>query len=60
MDGSKEAGFAEQVRRQIELDFRAIKTVMQMDVLRCKSPDMVRKEFAVHLLAYTHPITHNS
>ena len=39
-------------RWQIELDFRAIKTVMQMDVLRCKSPDMVRKEIAVHLLAY--------
>ncbi len=27
-------------------------TVMQMDVLRCKSPQMVRKEIAVHLLAY--------
>jgi len=39
-------------RWQIELDFRAIKTVMQMDVLRCKSPQMVRKEIAVHLLAY--------
>jgi hypothetical protein len=39
-------------RWQIELDFRAIKSVMQMDVLRCKSPDMVRKEIAVHLLAY--------
>jgi hypothetical protein len=39
-------------RWQIELDFRAIKTVMQMDVLRCKSPEMVRKEIAVHLLAY--------
>jgi hypothetical protein len=39
-------------RWQIELDFRAIKTVMQRDVLRCKSPDMVRKEIAVHLLAY--------
>jgi hypothetical protein len=39
-------------RWQVELDFRAIKTVMQMDVLRCKSPDMVRKEIAAHLLAY--------
>ncbi len=39
-------------RWQIELDFRAIKTVMQMDVLRCKSPEMARKEIAVHLLAY--------
>ncbi len=39
-------------RWQIELDLRAIKTVMQMDVLRCKSPQMVKKEIAVHLLAY--------
>jgi hypothetical protein len=39
-------------RWNIELDFRSIKTVMQMDVLRCKSPDMVRKEVAAHLLAY--------
>ena len=39
-------------RWQIELDLRSIKSVMQMDVLRCKSPEMVRKEIAVHLLAY--------
>ncbi len=39
-------------RWQIELDFRSIKTVMQMDILRCKSPEMIRKEIAVHLLAY--------
>ena len=39
-------------RWQIELDFRSIKTVMQMEILRCKSPEMVRKEIAVHLLAY--------
>ena len=39
-------------RWQIELDFRSIKTVMQMEVLRCKSPEMVQKEIAVHLLAY--------
>jgi len=26
--------------------------VMQMEVLRCKSPQMVQKEIAVHLLAY--------
>jgi hypothetical protein len=39
-------------RWQVELDLRAIKTVMQMDILRCKSPDMVLKELAVHLLAY--------
>ena len=39
-------------RWQVELDLRSIKTVMQMGVLRCKSPDMVKKEIAVHLLAY--------
>lgn len=39
-------------RWQVELDLRSIKTVMQMDVLRCKSPGMVKKEIAVHLLAY--------
>jgi hypothetical protein len=39
-------------RWQIELDFRAIKTVMQMEVLRCKRPEMIRKEIAAHLLAY--------
>ena len=39
-------------RWQVELDLRSIKTVMQMDVLRCKRPEMVRKEIAVHLLAY--------
>lgn len=39
-------------RWNIELDFRAIKCVMQMDVLRCKTPEMVRKEIWMHLLAY--------
>lgn len=36
----------------VELDFRHIKITMQMDVLRCKSPQMVRKELLCHLLAY--------
>lgn len=40
------------LRWQVELDLRSIKSVMQMDVLRCKSPQMVRKEIAVHLAAY--------
>lgn len=39
-------------RWQIESDLRSIKMVMQMGVLRCKSPQMVEKEIAVHLLAY--------
>lgn len=39
-------------RWYIELDLRSIKSVMQMDILRCKTPPMVRKEIATHLLAY--------
>ena len=39
-------------RWQVELDIRSIKTVMQIDALRCKSPQMVAKEIAAHLLAY--------
>src|SRR5947209_6637164 len=35
-----------------EVDTRSIKSVMQMDVLRCKTPEMVRKEIWAHLLAY--------
>jgi putative transposase len=39
-------------RWHAELDIRSIKIVMQMDVLRCKSPEMAEKEIWVHLLAY--------
>jgi hypothetical protein len=35
-----------------EVDIRTIKATMQMDVLRCKSPEMVHKEIWAHLLAY--------
>ena len=35
-----------------ELDIRAIKCTMGMDELRCKSPEMVRKEIWTCLLAY--------
>jgi len=45
---------AELYRRRwmAELDIRAIKCTMGMDVLRCKSPAMVRKEIWTCLLAY--------
>jgi hypothetical protein len=36
----------------VELRLRDIKTTMQMDVLRGKSPDVVHKEILMHLLAY--------
>jgi hypothetical protein len=39
-------------RWHAELNLRSIKTVMQMDVLRCQTPEMVRKEIWIHLLAY--------
>jgi len=39
-------------RWDIELDFRYLKTRMQMDVLRGQTPAMVRKEIYCHLLAY--------
>jgi len=35
-----------------EVDIRSIKCTMQMDVLRCKTPEMVHKEIWTHLLAY--------
>jgi len=35
-----------------ELDVRTLKTNMDMEMLRTKSPEMVRKEIAVHLLGY--------
>ncbi len=35
-----------------EVDIRSIKSTMQMDILRCKTPEMVRKEIWAHLLAY--------
>jgi hypothetical protein len=39
-------------RWHIELDLRAIKSVLQMEMMRCKTPDMVAKEVAVHFLGY--------
>jgi hypothetical protein len=39
-------------RWHVELDLRAIKQTMNMSVLRCKTPAMVRKEIWMHLLAY--------
>jgi hypothetical protein len=35
-----------------EVDIRSIKSTMQMDILRCKTPEMVEKEIWTHLLAY--------
>ena len=35
-----------------ELDLRSIKVTLQMDMLRCKTPERVRKEIWTHVLAY--------
>lgn len=39
-------------RWNVELFFRDIKTTMGMDILKCKSPDMVLKEIIMHFIAY--------
>lgn len=40
------------LRWQAELYLRSLKTVLQMDHLRCKNPHRVRNEFFMHLLGY--------
>ncbi len=39
-------------RWNVELDLRTIKVTLHMDDLRCKTPEMVRREILVHWLAY--------
>ncbi len=39
-------------RWDVELFFRDIKTTLGMDILRCKSPEMIRKEIIMHFIAY--------
>ena len=39
-------------RWNIELHFAQIKTLLEMDTLRCQSPAMVEKELQIHLIAY--------
>jgi hypothetical protein len=40
------------LRWQAELNLRSLKTHLEMDYLSCKSPAMLRREFATYLLAY--------
>ena len=51
IDG-KQIGNLFERRWEGEVDIRSIKSTMQMDILRCKTPDMVHKEIWTHLLAY--------
>ena len=39
-------------RWQVELDIRSLKTHMQMEHLKWKSPSMVRKEIYAHIISY--------
>jgi len=39
-------------RWNAELDLRSLKRTLQMDILRCKTPELVRKEIWTHVLAY--------
>jgi Transposase DDE domain len=39
-------------RWNIELDLACIKTTLGLDVLRCRTPEMIEKELWVYLLAY--------
>lgn len=49
---------AEELRRlygerwNVELHFAQLKTTLSLDVLRCQSPEMIRKELQIHLIAY--------
>ena len=51
IDG-KQIGDLFERRWEGEVDIRAIKSTMQMGILRCKTPDMIHKEIWIHLLAY--------
>ncbi len=51
IDG-KQIGALYEHRWEGEVDIRSIKCTMQMDILRCKTPEMVHKEIWTHLLAY--------
>lgn len=39
-------------RWNAELDLRNLKQTMHMEILRCKTPELVRKEIWTHILAY--------
>lgn len=39
-------------RWQVELHFAQIKTLLAMDVLRCKSPELIEREVAMQRIAY--------
>ncbi len=48
----EELGALFRERWNAELDLRSVKQTLQMDILRCKTPELVRKEIWTHILAY--------
>ncbi len=52
IDKAAELGGLYRQRWHAELDLRSLKSEMRMEMVRTKSPEMVRKEVAMHLLAY--------
>jgi hypothetical protein len=50
IDGGQIGGLYER-RWSGEIDIRSIKSTMQRDILRCKTPEMVEKEMWTHVLA---------
>lgn len=48
----KELAKLYELRWQLEINLKCIKEIMDMDMLSCKTPDMVKKEIGVHFLAY--------
>jgi hypothetical protein len=48
----KELAKIYELRWQVEINLKSIKSIMNMDMLSCKTPEMVRKEIGIHFLAY--------
>lgn len=40
------------LRWQVEVNLKHLKTTLKLEFVRCKSPEMVRKDLLVHLLSY--------
>jgi hypothetical protein len=51
-DSSAELAELYHQRWLVELDIRTIKITLGLDVLRCRTPEMIRRELATGLLAY--------
>jgi len=47
----EDIGALYRARWNVELDLRSLKQTLQMDILRCKTPELVRSEIWTHVLA---------